>query len=138
MFGALGAARLGLEDFRRNGMLLPAREQAVMRTGLPLHRGPHRIYSELVAQRVGQVERGWNAAIRCDRERAGEEALMRLALIQRALRLRLLDTRRKALVLNSRDPLGQAFDFTELDALANALWSATQPKTLASSSAFAA
>ena len=137
MFGELGAGRLGLEDFRRNGMLLPARERAAVRMGLPLHRSPHRLYSELVAQRVGQVERRWSAAVRRDRERAGEEALMRLALLQRALRRRLLDTRRRALVLNRRDPLGQGFDFAALDALAQSLWAATQPNALDSSSAFA-
>ena len=138
MLGALGPGRLGLEDFRRNGMLLPARERAAVRMGLPLHRGPHRVYSELVAQRVGQIEQRWAAAVRHDRERAGEEALMRLALLQRALRRRLLDTRRRALVLNRRDPLGQGFDFAELDAMAEALWAASQPTNLASSSAFAA
>lgn len=137
MFGELGALRMGLEDFRRNGMLLPARERAAVRMALPLHRGPHRLYSELVAQRVGQIERSWTVAIRRDRERAGEEALMRLALLQRALRRRLLDTRR-ALVLNRRDLLGQGFDFAALDALAESLWAATQPTNRASSSAFAA
>lgn len=137
MVAELGAGRMGLEDFRSNGMLLPARERAAVRMALPLHRGPHRAYSELVAERVGQVERHWSAACLRDRQRAGEEALMRLALLQRALRRRLLDTRR-ALVLNRRDPLGQGHDFTEMDALAEALWAATQPRTLASSSAFAA
>lgn len=138
MFGELGVERTGLEDFRRNGMLLPAREQAALRTGLPLHRGPHRLYSELVAQRVGQVERGWAAARLRDRERAAGEALMRLALLQRALRRRLLDTRRRVLVLNRRDPIGRDLDFTQMDAMADALWAATQPPAFAARPVFAA
>ncbi len=137
MFAELGIVRMGLEDFRRNGMLLPARERAALRTGLPLHRGPHRTYSELVAQRVGQIERGWAAARPRDPEGAVGEALMRLALLQRGLRRRLLDTRRR-IVLNRRDPIGQGFDFTAMDEMAEALWSATQPMALAASSSRAA
>jgi hypothetical protein len=137
MFAELGIMRMGLEDFRRNGMLLPARERAAVRTGLPLHRGPHRTYSELVAQRVGQIERGWAAARPRNPESAVREALMRLALLQRGLRRRLLDTRRR-LVLNRRDPIGDGFDFTAMDAMTEALWSATQPTTLAASSSRAA
>jgi len=137
MFAELGVARMGLEDFRRNGMLLPARERAALRTGLPLHRGPHRTYSKLVAERVGQIERGWAAARPRDPEGAVGEALMRLGLLQRGLRRRLLDTRRR-LVLNRRDPIGHGFDFTEMDALAEALWPATQPMILAASSSRAA
>lgn len=49
---------------------------------------------------------------------------MRLVLLQRGLRRRLVDTRRR-LVLNRRDPIGQGFDFTAMDAMAEALWSAT-------------
>lgn len=137
MFAELGVARMGLEDFRRNGMLLPAREPAVLRTGLPLHRGPHRAYSELAAERVGQIERGWAAFRRREPEAAVREALMRLALLQSGLRRRLLDTRRR-LVLNRRDPIGWGFDFAEMDAMAEALWSATQPTTLVASASRAA
>lgn len=137
MFAELGIARMGLEDFRRNGMLLPARERAALRTGLPLHRGPHRTYSELVAQRVGQIERGWTAARLRDPDGAVGEALMRLAFLQRGLRRRLLDTRRR-IVLNRRDPVGQGVDFTAMDEMAEALWSATQPTTLPASSSRAA
>lgn len=50
---------------------------------------------------------------------------MRLALLQRALRRRLLDDRRR-LVLNRRDPLGAGFDFAALDAMAERLWAGTQ------------
>ena len=49
---------------------------------------------------------------------------MRLLLLQSALRRRLQDDRRR-LVLNRRDPLGRGYDFSELDAMAEALWKAT-------------
>lgn len=138
MFAELGAGRIGLEDFRRNGMLLPAREQAALRLALPLHRGPHRAYNELVAQRVGQIERRWAVLRAAGSECAGVEALMRLGLLQRALRRRLLDGRRR-FVLNRRDPVGSGFDFATMDALAETLWSATEPQAdLAASASFAA
>ena len=57
----LGPERLGFDDFRRNGLLLPANDRAAVRLGLPLHRGPHRSYNELVFERVGQIEAGWSA-----------------------------------------------------------------------------
>jgi hypothetical protein len=124
MFEAIGRTEVGFDDFRRNGLLLPATEEATIRTGMPLHRGPHRHYNELVIERVGRIEARWSAAQARDSEAALREALERLALLQAALRRRLLSERR-ALVLNRRDPLGTGFDFTELDAMAETLWAAT-------------
>ena len=50
---------------------------------------------------------------------------MRLELLQRALRRRLLDPLRRRLSLNRHDPLGHDADFTEIDAMAEALWGET-------------
>jgi hypothetical protein len=112
---------VGFDDFRRNGLLLPATERSAVRIGLPLHRGPHRHYNEMVVERVGQVEEGWSAL----RQRAPEVAL-ELTLLQAALRRRLLaDSRR--LRLNRADPLGAGRDFAALDAMADQLWSGTAP-----------
>jgi hypothetical protein len=126
MLRALGAERIGFDDFRRNGLLLPANDGAAVRIGLPLHRGPHRTYNELVLERVGQIEAGWALQRSRAPELALNDALMRLELLQRALRRRLLDQRRR-LRLNRRDPLGQGplgqgVDFAELDAMAALLW----------------
>lgn len=137
LFRAVDEGRLGFDDFRRNGLLLPARDDAATRLGLPLHRGPHRAYSAMVAERVGQIEARWAAVNGIAPGPAGEEALFRLALLQRALRRRLLDPPGRRLRLNRNDPLGTGFDFTELDAMADALWGATH-STLAVSSSFAA
>jgi hypothetical protein len=124
MFEGLGRQRVGFDDFRRNGMLLPAGEAAAQRLGLPLHRGPHRAYNEMVIERLGAIESSWSRQRRINRNRADQAALMRINLLQRALQQRLLDTR-QPLRLNSKDKLGQTRDFSVLDAMAEQLWRAT-------------
>ena len=79
----------------------------------------------MVIERVGQVEGDWSALRRKAPEIALDQALMRLELLQRALRRRLLDPLRRRLSLNRHDPLGQNADFTEIDAMADALWGET-------------
>nr|WP_255630927.1 AHH domain-containing protein [Novosphingobium sp. FKTRR1] len=124
MFAAIGPERVGYHDFRRNGLLLPATEQGVLRLGLPLHRGPHGRYNEMVQDRVGQIEAGWQHRRKRCQDAACVEALFRVDLLQKALRRRLLDPRRWAgSPLNSRDP---ALDFSHLDAMADMLWQGTQ------------
>lgn len=125
MFAAIGDERCRFEDFRENGLLLPCDEGTALRTAMPLHRGPHRHYSELVIDRVGQIEADWSARSLRDREAAGVQAHMRLGLLQRALRRYLLGSGRRRVTLNSQDPFGTGADFSELDALADALWGAT-------------
>ena len=121
MFGRIGRVHMGFDDFRANGMLLPATEKASLRIGLPLHRGPHRNYNQMVIERVGQIEKSWAKQHISDPEAALDEAMFRLGLLQDALRKRLL-TERRRLVLNKKDPLGAGFDFRELDAMAEELW----------------
>jgi hypothetical protein len=126
MIAALGPERIGFHDFRRNGLLLPATESGAQRIGLPLHRGPHGTYSEMVTERVGQIELGWSRTRRYDAELAALEALMRLDLLQRALRRRLLSPPKgQEIVLNRRDP---ALDFSHLDRMAEMLWEATESR----------
>ncbi len=125
LFDAIGRERIGFEDFRSNGLLLPSSDNAAVRIGLPLHRGPHRDYNAMVIERVGQIEAHWSALRLRAPEIALGDALMRLGLLQRALRRRLLDPVRKRLSLNRHDPLGHGVDFAELDAMAEALWGAT-------------
>ena len=124
LFAHVGRARVGFDDFRTNGLLLPANEEATQRIGMPLHRGPHRRYNEVVMERVGRIEARWIEARATDPDAAMNEALMRLRLLQIALRRRLL-AERKRMVLNKKDPLGKGYDFTELDTMAEALWAST-------------
>jgi hypothetical protein len=137
LFERLGRDRVGFDDFRRNGLLLPCTDRAAARLALPLHRGPHRDYNAMVFERVGQIEHGWAARRVRAPDGALEDALMRLALLQGALRRRLLAERRR-LRLNRADPLGGGRDFAELDAMADLLWreageSADQPLIRSSS-----
>lgn len=125
LFDTIGRERIGFDDFRTNGLLLPANDIAAVRIGLPLHRGPHRTYNELVIARVGQIEAGWAVSRNRGAEAALEQALMRLSLLQRALRRRLLNPMRDRFVLNRSDPLCQSFDFADLDDMADALWPET-------------
>lgn len=125
-FRALGHERIGFHDFIRNGLLLPAQEEAVQRLALPLHRGPHRDYNAMVIERVGRIERRWSRRRPGDPVGAAESALVSLRDLQTSLRLSLLDERRP-LRLNRKDPLGRGKDFTHLDAMAEILWGATGP-----------
>lgn len=126
MLTALGHGHVDFDDFRSNGLLLPANDVAAVRIGLPLHRGPHRDYNAMVIERVGQIEAGWSATRLRAPEVALIEAYQRLELLQRALRRRLLAQQRR-LRLNRNDPLGNGLDFSELDAMADLLWPATAP-----------
>lgn len=126
MIASLGPERIGFHDFRRNGLLLPATELGALSIGLPLHRGPHGTYSEMVTERIGQIELGWSRTRRDDTELAGMEALMRLDLLQRALRRRLLSPPKgEEIVLNRHDP---ATDYSHLDRMAEMLWQATESR----------
>jgi hypothetical protein len=126
LFDALGRGRIGFDDFRRNGLLLPAREDAAQLLGLPLHRGPHRIYNELVKQRVGTIEARWSRERASDSDRALGEALFRLGLLQGALRRRLLSPSARRMVLNRKDPAVSLPAFDDLDAMAELLWLETE------------
>lgn len=130
---------LGFENFRANGVLLPATERLALKHGLPLHRGPHRLYNELVLERVAAIEMSWSQSRkdkrspadptvdRATQRRADEEALERLGLLQRALRNRLLRSSGRPLILNRKDPIGRDIDFSHLDAMAEMLWQDTRP-----------
>lgn len=127
LFDALGRGRVSLDDFRSNGLLLPALEQAAMVLGLPLHRGPHPRYNEVVAERFGQIEASWQNNRGRDPEQALRDVVMRMRLLQAALRRTLLQPAAPPrLRLNLRDPVGQGVDFAELDAMADAIWAVTQ------------
>ncbi|RDC59835.1 hypothetical protein HME9302_01031 [Alteripontixanthobacter maritimus] len=126
LFEKLQITRCKFDDFRLNGLLLPAQESAARRTGLPMHRGPHRHYNEMVMQRVGQIDSGFQRTRRRFPNIAGDSALMRLQLLARALRRRLSEQGRSPITLNSYDPIGAAQDFTNLDSLADNLWTASE------------
>ena len=128
LLGRLGLARIGFDDFRRNGLLLPCSASAALRVGLPLHCGPHRFYNEMVLERVGQIEAAWMRSRGRAPLDAERDAIARLRLLQSALRRRLLDRGANRLRLNRHDPFRNDVDFTELDAMVDQLWSASGPE----------
>ena len=73
MIGSPARERIGFHDFRRSALLLPASESGAQRIGLPLHRGPHGTYSEMVIERVGQIEMGCIRTRRYDNKLASME-----------------------------------------------------------------
>lgn len=125
LFDHIGRDRIGFDDFRSNGLLLPSSDEAALRMRMPLHRGPHRDYNGVVAERVGQIETDWSRLRLLAPEIALDQARMRLDLLQRALRRRLLAADRRQLRLNRHDPIGHGLDFAELDAMADVLWAGT-------------
>ncbi|WDF71222.1 AHH domain-containing protein [Novosphingobium sp. KACC 22771] len=126
MFDTIGRDQVGFDDFRSNGLLLPARDSAAIKMSLPMHRGPHRDYNALVMERVGQVEARWSGIRRKAPEVAMVEAVQRLTLLQKALRRRLLRPQTRPMMLNRYDPMQRHLDFTELDAMVDMLWPETQ------------
>ena len=119
----VGRNEIGFDDFRRNGILLPAREEAVRRTLLPLHRGPHRDYNAMVIERMGCIESCWAFERNRCPVKARAEAVRQIGVLQNALRRRLLDQARPIL-LNRREPALREPDFSALDAMAETLWKA--------------
>ncbi|MDE2302130.1 MAG: AHH domain-containing protein [Sphingomonadales bacterium] len=122
LFAALDGDWPGIEDFRSNGLLLPAEEDAALRSGLPLHRGPHRDYNSMVIERVGQLEAYWSLNRGRRPQGAQGDAIAGLTLLQRALRRRLIDPRSRKLALSRFDPGHDTADFTLVDSLVDALW----------------
>jgi A nuclease family of the HNH/ENDO VII superfamily with conserved AHH len=110
------------QDFATNGILLPCTEQAAVESRLPLHRGPHRHYNELVGDRVAMLIEahcpGPTQPVR------PSEALAAVYLLQRGLQRALLQ-QPSFIRLNRRDPLSNGVDFRALDDEVERLWLAT-------------
>ena len=124
-FDTIGHERIGFEDFRKNGLLLPAKDNAALRMGLPLHRGPHRDYNEIVIERVSEVADSWQERHRIEQDQAGWASLRELGALQQKLRQELLSPTQSRIRLNRYDPLGSGADFAELDEMAETLWKTT-------------
>jgi len=127
LFAELGIAGLGYDDFRRNGLLLPANAAAARRLARPLHCGPHRRYNAVVIERMGGIERDWASERLGDPATASAGAQFRIGLLQRALYRRLLTPDHGRLALNRHDPRLDPAIFADLDDLAEQLWGATEP-----------
>lgn len=109
--------------FTRNGVFLPATEAAALRSGLPLHRGQHRRYNELVAYRIAAIFRD-SSPLAC-RQSARSDAVERINLLAAALR-KVLSRSHPHMSLNQRDPFNNSVNFDHIDSACEAIWIATK------------
>ena len=115
MFDHLQAEGFALEQFDRNGLMLPACEPAALLSGHALHRGPHQGYSDVVASRVEQIRRNFVMQAPIDLRSARRTAVMRLRLLQDTTRRALTDRHGAGFWLNRRDPMRLFVDRPYLD-----------------------
>lgn len=115
MFDALEAEGFGLHRFDRNGLMLPACERAVIRSGHALHRGPHHGYNDVIAARVETIRAHFAAQAPHDLRAARRTAAMRLGLLQDVMRRALTDRHRAGFWLNRHDPMRLFADRPYLD-----------------------
>jgi hypothetical protein len=122
-FDAIRADGFDGRYFDRNGVFLPATEAAALRSGLSLHRGPHRRYNELVAYRIAAIFRD-HSYVRY-RQSARRDAVERINLLVNALR-NVLTRSPPYMSLNQRDPFHNGVNFDNIDAACEAIWNATK------------
>lgn len=98
------------DDFHRNGMYLPCTEENAVAFRLPLHRGPHPVYNELVGECIAAL----NGLGR-------DSQLFRLHELQLALRTAL---RKNEVPLHKgrRNPFTQNASFESMEIAAYRLW----------------
>ncbi len=103
IFGRARSAGFDPDDFASNGMHLPSTEKQAIVFKLPLHRGPHRRYNELVANQIAR----WDAL-------DPRDLAYQLAMLQQSLKSGL---RRPSVVLRHDGSLGISLieDFRKLD-----------------------
>jgi A nuclease family of the HNH/ENDO VII superfamily with conserved AHH len=106
MFGHLRAIGFDPQDFGTNGMHLPCTEKMAITFELPLHRGPHPQYNELVADRVATMAK-----------LPVGDAYINIRLLQHILRRGL----RRSCTLRPESACGLDIDFRTLEMEANHL-----------------
>lgn len=122
LFEHLRREGFSLQQFGRNGLILPASEAAAVRSGHALHRGPHRGYSDVITARVERIRTHFEAQVAIDPSLARRTAVMRLALLQDVMRRALTDRHGSGFWLNRRDPMRLFADRPYLDEAIDALF----------------
>ena len=113
VFQVLADDGFNLEDFGRNGILLPSCEKEAMRTGRPLHRAPHPLYNEIVMKRLSRISK---LGDRFDDLAQRQNFIrFRFSLLQSSLRSGLNKGRFSKIYLSSRDPLRSGVRFDRMD-----------------------
>lgn len=120
----MGCDGFDFDDFEKKGVLLPSDEAMALKTGEPLHRGPHPRYNELVIERLVLI------AQLCNRIESTVERKvffrLRIRLLQSALRKALVGSTLPVLRLSKKDPGLSPSSFAELDSCVDALYIATE------------
>ncbi|AJA09351.1 hypothetical protein SKP52_12280 [Sphingopyxis fribergensis] len=115
MFEELHTEGFALQNFGRNGLMLPASEPAALRSGHALHRGPHHGYSDVITARVERIRAHFTLHASADLRAARRTAVMRLRLLQDTTRRALTDRHGAGFWLNRRDPMRLFVDRPYLD-----------------------
>lgn len=108
-FGMVRAVGFDVDDFQANGMHLPCTIAQARAFGLPLHRGGHPRYNELIAERISQLTHFGPI-----------DAMQGISALQCHLRRTL---RRPAIKTVAQ--IGGDTDFRRLDAEVEMLWGTT-------------
>jgi A nuclease family of the HNH/ENDO VII superfamily with conserved AHH len=101
LFGNLRAIGFDPDDFATNGMHLPCTEQMAAIFDLPMHRGSHPTYNEIVSERVAIIA-----------QLGVGEAYVEIRRLQKLLRKGV----RRRDMLTPRDTFGAQIDFRTLEA----------------------
>jgi A nuclease family of the HNH/ENDO VII superfamily with conserved AHH len=109
LFLSVTSVGFDARNFLSNGLSLPATEDVVEQTGLPLHRGPHPLYDQLVAECLGEIS---SQGIQGE-NKTPVSAYRRISELQGVLRRALQHD--ASLMLNRNDPRGSACPLFKLD-----------------------
>ena len=121
----LGRTGAGLGDFETNGMFLPSEERIAQNAHLPLHRGPHLAYNDVV---VGALDSLRQEIIRHEVGERDQHASVRN--LQRRLKTLLqLSALDMDVALAGRDPFGPIPVAAALDRQTDALFAAALART---------
>ena len=109
LFLLVSSVGFDARNFVSNGVLLPASEDAVKLTGLPLHRGPHPQYDQLVSEGLAEI------SSELDRKTVGSPivAYRRISDLQGLLRRAL--SHNETLMLNRNDPRASVSSLCKMD-----------------------
>lgn len=118
-----GGYGFDFDNFETNGVLLPSDEAMALKTGHPLHRGPHPRYNELVIERLHLIIRLSHGIENRIQRRVFFR--LRMKLLQSTLRRALVGSPLPVFRLNKRDPGLSSSAFVGLDSCVDALYMAT-------------
>jgi len=121
----LGGTGAGLDDFDTNGMFLPSEEGIARHAHLPLHRGPHLTYNEIVVSALDGLRQD---VVRCKTGLRDQHAAVR-ALQCRLRTLLQLSALDMDVALAGRDPFGPIPVAAALDRQTDALFAAALGRT---------